>query len=124
MQIQISGQDRSASRAGDEVLERTRDRERRALVAEAERQPAECVCPTREETVDELRLAAHVETKLRSIYPCEVVKVENNVFTVDVEAPLLWEATLAEKYNSAVKNMPAVKGIRVHILPSGLHGLG
>lgn len=69
---------------------------------------------------DELRLAAKVETELRAIYPCEVVKCENGVFVVDVDAPLLWESRLCKEYNRAVRQIPGVKGIKVHIVsPAG-----
>jgi hypothetical protein len=73
---------------------------------------------------DELTWAAQVESTLRSIYPCEVVKVEEGVFTVDVEAPLLQEARLVEVYNAAAKKIAGVKAVRVHILPSNIWGLG
>ena len=52
----------------------------------------------------ELILAARVEAILRSeVFPCDVVGCENGYFTVDVDAPLLWEATLVERYNDAVE---------------------
>jgi hypothetical protein len=73
---------------------------------------------------DELRLAALVETTLRAIYPCEVVKVDGGIFTVDVEAPLLQEARLLEEYNKAVEKISGVKAVRVHLLSSNIWGLG
>ena len=73
---------------------------------------------------DELTWAAQVESTLRAIYPCEVVKVEDGVFTVDVEAPLLQEARLVEGYNQAAKEIAGVKAVRVHILSSSIWGLG
>ena len=73
---------------------------------------------------DELRLVASVETRLRAIYPCEVTRVRDGIFTVGTEAPLLWEARLVKEYNDAVKTMHGVKGISVHIAPSSLYGLG
>lgn len=76
------------------------------------------------EYATELSLAAHVETELSVVYPCEVVKVEDRVFTVDVEAPLLWEAQLVEKYDAVSKRIPGLRGIRVHILASSIHGMG
>ncbi len=79
---------------------------------------------TADEATDELRLAALVETTLRAIYPCEVVKVEGGVFTVDVEAPLLQEPLLVEEYNRAVDKISGVNGVRVHLLSSNIWGLG
>ncbi len=79
---------------------------------------------TSDEATDELRLAALVETTLRAIYPCEVVKVEDGIFTVDVEAPLLQEARLVEEYNRAIESISGVKGVRVHLLSSNIWGLG
>jgi hypothetical protein len=76
------------------------------------------------EIENELRLAARVETELRPVYPCEVVKADDGVFTVDVEAPLLWEERLVEEYDAVAKEIPGVKGVRVHILPSSIHGQG
>lgn len=73
---------------------------------------------------NELSLAAEVETKLRAIYPCEVVRVDHGVVTVDVEAPLLQEAHLVELYNRAALEIPGVKGVRVHVLPDNIWGLG
>jgi hypothetical protein len=73
---------------------------------------------------DQLAWAAQVETVLRAIYPCEVVKIDDGVVTVDVEAPLLQEARLVELYNSAAKDIEGVKEVRVHILPSSVWGLG
>jgi len=78
---------------------------------------------TADQATDELRLAALVETTLRAIYPCEVVKVEDGIFTVDVEAPLLQEARLVEEYNAAVEKIPEVKAVRVHLLSSNIWGL-
>ena len=72
---------------------------------------------------DEFTTAAKVETKLRAIYPCEVVKAKDGIFTVDVEGPVLRKAQLVEKYNSAARKIPGVKGIRVHVL-STIGGLG
>lgn len=77
-----------------------------------------------EHASDELRIAAEVETRLRHIYPCEVVKAEGGIFTVDVEAPLLQEAQLVKRFNEAVKEMDGVKEVRVHIMPSNIWGLG
>ncbi|MDQ7781420.1 MAG: hypothetical protein RDU20_00980 [Desulfomonilaceae bacterium] len=79
---------------------------------------------TTDKATDELKLAALVETTLRAIYPCEVVRVEDGIFTVDVEAPLLQEARLVEEYNRAVGKMPGVKAVRVHLAPSNIWGLG
>jgi hypothetical protein len=76
------------------------------------------------ELESELRLAARVEAELGAVYPCEIVKVEDKVFTVEVEAPLLWEAQLVEKYNAVSKRIPGLRGIRVHILSSGIYGIG
>ena len=73
---------------------------------------------------DELKLAAQVESTLRAIYPCEVVKVEDGIFTVDVEAPLLWEDRLVEEYNAAAKQITGVKAVRVHLASSEIWGLG
>jgi hypothetical protein len=73
---------------------------------------------------DQLTWAAQVETALRGIYPCEVVKVEDGVITVDVEAPLLQEARLVEVYNRTARQIEGVKAVRVHILPSSTWGLG
>ncbi|MFH1113689.1 MAG: hypothetical protein V1792_07180 [Pseudomonadota bacterium] len=79
---------------------------------------------TAAEATDELRLAALVETTLRAIYPCEVVKVEDGIFTVDVEIPLIQEALLEEEYNRAAAKIPGVKGVRVHLASSAARGLG
>ena len=76
------------------------------------------------ELENELRLAAQVEAELGAVYPCQIVKVEDKVFTIDVEAPLLWEMRLVEKYDAVSKRIPGLRGIRVHILPSGIHGMG
>ena len=43
----------------------------------------------------------HVETDLRSVYPCAVVKDEDCVYTIDVEASLLGEDRLVEQYNDS-----------------------
>jgi hypothetical protein len=69
-------------------------------------------------------LAAMVEAKLSEIYPCRVAKVEEGLFTVDVEAALLQEARLVEEYNLAAREISGVRGVRVHILPSSIWGLG
>jgi PAS domain-containing protein len=74
--------------------------------------------------LSELRLAALAETEMRSIYPCEVVKVEDGVLTVDVDAPLLWEDGLVEQYNERARRIAGVKSVRVRILPSSVYGLG
>ncbi|MEJ2717607.1 MAG: hypothetical protein P8182_10775 [Deltaproteobacteria bacterium] len=76
------------------------------------------------EIEDELRLAASVETELRAVFPCEVVQVDDGVFLVDVEAPLLWEDRLVEDYNAVAEKIPGVRGVRIHILPSSIHGQG
>ena len=95
-------------------------------VSDAEHEPgAPSSAPSElSEIENELRLAARVETELRPVYPCEVVKADDGVFTVDVEAPLLWEAQLVENYNAVGRRIPGLNGIRVHILASGIHGLG
>ncbi|MEJ2718016.1 MAG: hypothetical protein P8182_12910 [Deltaproteobacteria bacterium] len=72
----------------------------------------------------ELRLAKHIETELRSVCPCRVVSVEDRVFTVDVDAPLLWEGRLVEECSAVAEKTRGVRGIRVHIRASGIHGLG
>ena len=74
--------------------------------------------------VNELRWAARVETELRAVFPCEVVQFDDGVFTVDVEAPLFWEDRLVEEYNAVAREIPGVKGIRVHILASSMYGQG
>ncbi len=79
--------------------------------------------PTTE--ANELILAAQIESRLRrDVYPCDVIGYQDGYFTVDVEAPLLWEGNLIEKYNGAVEGMAGVKGIRVHIRPESIYGLG
>ena len=78
-----------------------------------------------EQGVNELILAAQVEAKLRrDVYPCDVMKFEDGFFTVDVEAPLLWEGNLIDKYNRAVEGMAGINGIRVHIRPECIYSLG
>ena len=85
--------------------------------------PSPDLLPDRD--ANELILAARVEARLRKeVYPCDVVSFQDGFFTVDVEAPLLWEGTLVEKYNRAVEVMDGVKGIRVHIRPESMYGLG
>jgi hypothetical protein len=76
------------------------------------------------EIVNELLLAARVETELRAVFPCEVVRADDGVFTVDVDAPLLWEDRLVKEYNAVAKGIPGVKRIRVHILASRMYGQG
>jgi hypothetical protein len=76
------------------------------------------------EYINELVLARRVESELRKVYPCEVTKIEDGVVTVDVEAPLLWEARLSDEFNSLAKNIVGVKAIRVHVVPDGIHGMG
>jgi hypothetical protein len=76
------------------------------------------------EHINQLVLARRVETELRKVYPCEVVKIEEGVVTVDVEAPLLWEARLTNKFNRIARNIVGVKAIRVHIVPGSIHGMG
>lgn len=76
------------------------------------------------ELANELNLAARVEAALREIYPCEVVNVEDSVATVDVEAPLLWEPRLVEEFNAIGASIPGLRGLRIHLLPAGIHGLG
>ena len=76
------------------------------------------------EYINELVLARRVETELRKVYPCEVTRIEEGVVTVDVEAPLLWEARLSEEFNRLAKNIVGVKAIRVHTVPGSIHGMG
>ncbi len=77
-----------------------------------------------EDEVNDLRLAAQVESKLRAIYPCEVVELHDGVVTVDVEAPLLQESRLVEEFTRAVKGISGIREVRVHILPDSIYGLG
>ncbi|MFC1834232.1 hypothetical protein ACFL2Q_05800, partial [Thermodesulfobacteriota bacterium] len=67
---------------------------------------------------------ARLESALRAVFPCEVVKAKKGVFTVDVEAPLLWESRLAEDFNRVGKELPGVTRVLVHIVASSMHGLG
>ena len=76
------------------------------------------------EEVNDLVMAAQVESKLRKVYPCEVVAYHDGEVTVDVEAPLLLEARLVEEYNREAKTIPGVKNVRVHIVPENIFGLG
>lgn len=68
--------------------------------------------------------ATRVGTELGSIYPCGLVKIEDGVHTVDVDAPLLWESRLVEEYNERAKWIAGVTCVRVHIRPSSIYGLG
>ncbi len=77
-----------------------------------------------ENEVNDLRLAALVETKLREVYPCEVVGLHDGVVTVDVEAPLLQEQRLVEEFTRVAKGISGIKEVRVHILPNSMYGLG
>ena len=100
---------------------------RLAFVEPRETKDVENISPDMlpEGDVNQLVLASQVEAKLRrDVYPCDVVKYEDGFFTVDVEAPLLWEGNLVEKYNRAVEGMAGVNGIRVHIRPESIYGLG
>ncbi len=74
--------------------------------------------------VDEAAVASRLRTTLCKIYPCEVAKVEDGVFTVDVEAALLQEDRLVEEYNAAAMGIAGVKALRVHLLSSNIWGLG
>lgn len=74
--------------------------------------------------VNDLVVAAQVETRLRSVYPCEVVAFHDGVVTVDVEAPLLQEARLVEEFNREAGTIAGVKRVQVHIVPESIYGLG
>jgi len=77
-----------------------------------------------EHEVNDLRLAAQIESKLRAVYPCEVVELHDGVVTVDVEAPLLQECRLVEEFSRVAKRISSIKEVRVHILPESIYGLG
>jgi hypothetical protein len=74
--------------------------------------------------VNDLVVAAQVETRLRSVYPCEVVAFDNGVVTVDVEAPLVYEARLVEEFNKEAETIAGVTKVLVHIVPESIFGLG
>jgi hypothetical protein len=113
----ISAEKRESQSVSQETAKKTRNASPHHVVRDLEKM-------ANDKPADELALAAQVETKLRAIYPCEVVRVEEGVFIVDVEAPLLHEDRLVEEYNAAAKEIPGVKGVRVHLLPSNIWGLG
>lgn len=74
--------------------------------------------------VNDLVVAAQVETRLRSVYPCEVVAFDDGVVTVDVEAPLLHEERLVEEFNKEAGTIAGVTKVLVHIVPDSIFGLG
>ncbi len=74
--------------------------------------------------VNDLVVAAEVETRLRKVYPCEVVAFEDGVVTVDVEAPLLHEDRLVEEFNREARTIAGVTRVLVHIVPDTIYGLG
>jgi hypothetical protein len=104
-----------------EVDERSEKKNRNASPSDAVRDLQ--VFATGDTGVDRSLVVA-VQAKLNAIYPCRVAKVEDGMFTVDVEAPLLQEARLVDEFNRVAEEISGVRGVRVHILPAAIWGLG
>ena len=123
MQIQDHRRDEVSVKGVEFVRATTSTKENeRTLTKQASNE--QVMQPEPEETANELELAARLESALRTVFPCEVVKAKDGVFTVDVEAPILWESRLVKDFNKVGKELPGVKRVLVHIVSTSMYGLG
>ncbi|MEJ2717003.1 MAG: hypothetical protein P8182_07665, partial [Deltaproteobacteria bacterium] len=100
------------------------EEEARERICGTAESPGFAVTPEFQNALNDLILAAQVEAELTAVYPCVSVTADNGIVTADVEAPLLWEKQLVEKFKKAAASVPGVKDVRVHILPETIYGLG
>lgn len=76
--------------------------------------------PQSQKTLDDRLLAAQVKVKLVSEIPGVRVTADDGAVNVDIEAPLVQEARIAEEIEEALGSVPGIKKLTVHVIPPGV----
>ena len=74
--------------------------------------------PESQKALDDLFLAAHVQAHIVEKLPSAQVSAKDGIVVVNVEAPLRVEDTISEEVHKIADNIPGVKEIRLHLIPS------
>jgi cytidylate kinase len=76
--------------------------------------------PGSQKTLEDRLLAARVKVKLVSEFPGIRVTADDGAVNVDIEAPLIQEAIIADELKKALRSMDGIKALTVHVIPPGV----